>query len=63
VRNDIGHKFFQETAQSILATDIAQEMLKVAKRKQYKCNVSFRKEDACNLSFEDGLFDGGLGSF
>jgi len=53
-------QFLSETAQSIVATDIVQEVLKIAKRKQYKCPVSFRTEDAYNLSFENGSFNGGL---
>jgi len=52
-----------DTAQSIVATDIAQEMLEIAKRKQYRCPVSFLREDAYNLSFKDGSFDGGLANF
>jgi ubiquinone/menaquinone biosynthesis C-methylase UbiE len=52
-----------ETAQSIVAIDIAQEMLEIAKRKKYRCPVSILREDAYNLSFEDGLFDGGFANF
>jgi ubiquinone/menaquinone biosynthesis C-methylase UbiE len=52
-----------ETAQSIVATDIVQEMLKIAQRKHYRCPISFRKEDAYNLPFEDKSFDGGLANF
>lgn len=56
-------QFLSETAQRIVATDVVQEMLEIAKTKQYKCPVSFRKEDAYNLSFKDGSFDGGLANF
>jgi ubiquinone/menaquinone biosynthesis C-methylase UbiE len=52
-----------DTAQSIVAIDIAQEMLEIAKRKKYRCPVSILREDAYNLSFEDGLFDGGFANF
>lgn len=53
-------QFISETAQSIVATDAVQGVLKVAERKQYRCPVSFRIEDAYNLSFEDNAFNGGL---
>ncbi|MFX1451579.1 MAG: methyltransferase domain-containing protein, partial [Promethearchaeota archaeon] len=33
-------KFLSETAQSIIATDIVQDVLEIAKRKQYSCPVS-----------------------
>ena len=56
-------QFLSETAQSIVATDVVQEVLEIAKRKQYKCPVSFRIEDAYNLSFEANSFDGGLANF
>lgn len=56
-------KFLSETAQSICATDVAQEVLEIAKRKKYGCPVFFCIEDAYNLSFEDSSFDGGLASF
>ncbi len=56
-------QFLSETAQSIVATDVVQEVLEIAKRKQYKCPVSFRIEDAYNLSFETNSFDGGLANF
>jgi ubiquinone/menaquinone biosynthesis C-methylase UbiE len=56
-------RFLSETARSIVATDIAQEMLEIAQRKQYRCPISFRREDAYNLPFEDKSFDGGLANF
>lgn len=56
-------RVLSETAQSIAATDIVQEMLEIAQRKQYRCSTSFHKEDAYNLSFEDKSFDGGLANF
>jgi len=55
--------FLSETAQSIVATDVVQEMLEIAKAKQHKCPISFCKEDAYNLSFRDGSFDGGVANF
>ena len=56
-------QLLSETTKNIVATDIAQEMLEIAKRKQYRCPISFCKEDAYNLSFEDKSFDGGLANF
>ena len=56
-------QFLSETAQSIVAIDIVQEVLEIAKRKQYRCPISFHLEDAYNLSFEDDSFDGGLANF
>ena len=56
-------QFLSKTAQSIVATDIVQEVLEIAKRKQYKCPISFLKEDVYNLSFEDNSFNGGLANF
>jgi len=53
-------QFLSETAHSIVATDIVQEVLEIAKRKQYKYPVSFRIEDAYDLSFEKSSFEGGL---
>jgi len=38
-------------------------MLEIAKRKQYRCSVSFCREDAYHLSFEKSSFDGGLANF
>ncbi|MFX1254819.1 MAG: class I SAM-dependent methyltransferase [Promethearchaeota archaeon] len=56
-------QFLSETAQSIVATDLVPEVLEIAKRKQYKCPVSFLIEDAYDLSFEANSFDGGLANF
>ncbi len=56
-------QFLSETAQSIVAIDVAKEMLEIAKRKHYECPVSFCKEDAYALAFKDGSFDGGLANF
>jgi demethylmenaquinone methyltransferase/2-methoxy-6-polyprenyl-1,4-benzoquinol methylase len=40
-----------ETAKSITATDINEEVLQIARAKNYAGNVSFQKADALNLSF------------
>jgi len=56
-------QFLSETAQSIVATDVVQEVLEIAKRKHYGCPVSFRIENAYNLSFEEDSFNGGLANF
>ena len=56
-------QILSNTAQSIVATDIAIEMLKIAERKHYKCPVAFRIEDSYNLSFEGASFNGGLANF
>jgi ubiquinone/menaquinone biosynthesis C-methylase UbiE len=52
-----------ETARCIVGTDIAQEMLEIAKTKKYDCPVSFCKGDAYCLSFQNGFFNGGLANF
>ena len=52
-----------ETARSIVGTDIAQEMLEIAKTKKYNCPVSFCKGDAYCLSFQNDFFNGGLTNF
>ena len=56
-------QILSETAQNIVAADIASEMLEIAKRKHYICPVSFSKEDAYELSFTDVSFNGGLANF
>ena len=53
-------QFLSCTAQQIIATDIVDEVLGIAKGKQYECAVSFHRGDAYNLSFEDDSFGGGL---
>lgn len=53
-----------ETAQSIIATDIAREMLDVAKNtKQYICPVEFCQADAFNQPFDPKSFNGALANF
>jgi ubiquinone/menaquinone biosynthesis C-methylase UbiE len=52
-----------ETAESIVGTDFAGEMLEIAERKQFKCPVSFCKADVFNLPFRNGSFSGGMADF
>jgi len=49
-----------ETAKSITATDINEEVLQIARAKNYAGNVSFQKVDAFNLSFSNNSFTAGL---
>jgi SAM-dependent methyltransferase len=53
-------RVLSETAGSIVATDLGEEVMEVARGKEYGCPVTFRREDAYRLSFGDGAFDGGL---
>ena len=56
-------QFVSESARGITATDSAEEVLNVARRKTYHCPVDFHLEDAYTLSFEAEMFDGGLANF
>jgi ubiquinone/menaquinone biosynthesis C-methylase UbiE len=60
-----GHwtEIVSETAQSIVGTDIAKEMLEIAGKKQFKCPVSFCRADAFNLPFKNYSFNGGMADF
>ena len=49
-----------ETAKSITATDINDEVLKIARAKNYAGNVSFQKVDAFDLLFPKNGFTSGL---
>jgi demethylmenaquinone methyltransferase/2-methoxy-6-polyprenyl-1,4-benzoquinol methylase len=49
-----------ETAKSIAATDINEEVLQIARAKNYAGNVCFQKVDAFNLSFSNNSFTAGL---
>ena len=49
-----------ETAKSITATDINEEVLQIARAKNYAGNVSFQRVDAFNLSFSNNSFTAGL---
>jgi len=53
-------RILSQTAESIMATDLGQEVMELAKKKKYACPVTFRKEDAYNLSFSNGSYDGGF---
>ena len=49
-----------ETAKSITATDINEEVLQIPRAKKYAGNVSFQKVDAFNFSFSNNSFTAGL---
>ena len=50
-----------QTAESILATDINEEVLQIAQAKEYHCAVSFRQSDAFNLrSLAENNFSAGM---
>ncbi len=53
-------RILSESAKSIMATDLGDEVLEIAQEKKYGCSVTFKREDAYNLSFEDDSFNGGL---
>ena len=53
-------RILSESAKSIMATDLGDEVMDIAREKKYGCPVTFRREDAYNLSFEDDSFNGGL---
>jgi ubiquinone/menaquinone biosynthesis C-methylase UbiE len=53
-------RILSKSAKSIVATDLGEKVMEIAKKKEFGCPVTFRKEDAYNLSFQDGSFDGGL---
>jgi ubiquinone/menaquinone biosynthesis C-methylase UbiE len=56
-------QFISETAQCIVATDVNQEMLDIAKQKPHVCPVTYSCVDAFNLFFTDHTFTGGLANF
>ncbi len=56
-------QFVSQTAREIAATDSAEEVLNIARRKTYHCPVDFHLEDAYTLPFEAKAFDGGLANF
>jgi len=49
-----------QTAKSITATDINEEVLQIARAKKYNGGVNFQKADAFNLSFPQNNFTAGL---
>jgi len=53
-------RIMSESARSIMATDLGEEVMEIAKAKEYGCSVTFKQEDAYNLSFMDSSFNGGL---
>ena len=53
-------RILSESARSIMATDLGDEVMDIAREKKYLCPVTFRREDAYNLSFKNDSFNGGL---
>lgn len=53
-------RILSQTAESIMATDLGENVMELAQEKEYACPVTFRKEDAYNLSFSNGSYDGGF---
>jgi ubiquinone/menaquinone biosynthesis C-methylase UbiE len=53
-------RILSESARSIMATDLGDEVMNIAREKKYGCPVTFRKENAYKLSFGDDFFTGGL---
>lgn len=56
-------QFLSQTAQTITATDINLQTIKIAKTKNYACQIVFQIADAYNLPFSDQTFTGGLAAF
>ncbi|GMV19880.1 MAG: methyltransferase domain-containing protein [Myxococcales bacterium] len=48
---------FAEKAREVVGVDISPAMLKIARRKNHRTNVSFQESDATCLPFSDGSFD------
>lgn len=48
-------RVLSESARMIMATDIGEEVIELAKGKRYHCPVRFRWEDAYDLSFDGGF--------
>ena len=55
--------FASKTAKRITATDAVNEVLDIARQKEYQSQIEFRQEDAYKLSFPDDRFTGGLANF
>jgi SAM-dependent methyltransferase len=53
-------QIISQTAKSITATDFNEEVLQIARAKNYDCKVNFQKADAFNLSFQQNNFTAGL---
>jgi 2-polyprenyl-3-methyl-5-hydroxy-6-metoxy-1,4-benzoquinol methylase len=56
-------QFISETAKSILATDINETVIEIARSKKYHCPTKFEKADIYNLTNENEEFDSGFGGF
>jgi demethylmenaquinone methyltransferase/2-methoxy-6-polyprenyl-1,4-benzoquinol methylase len=56
-------EFISETAKTILATDINQTVIEVAKSKMYQTHVTFETVDIYSLSYTKEKFDAGFGGF
>jgi ubiquinone/menaquinone biosynthesis C-methylase UbiE len=50
-------KIMSDTAATITAVDIASEMLRVARKKEFNCPVTFLEADMFELSLDDRPFD------
>ena len=50
------------TAKSVTATDFNEEVIQIARAKNYGCAVNFQKADAFNLSFPKNKFTAGIAS-
>ena len=55
--------FLSETAREITAIDSGNEVLEIARYKNYRCPAYFQKCDACHLPFFPCSFEGGLANF
>jgi ubiquinone/menaquinone biosynthesis C-methylase UbiE len=53
-------RILSESARRIMATDLGDEVMVIAREKKYGCPVTFKIENAYNLSFDDDSFNGGL---
>ena len=53
-------KILSETVERIVATDIREDVIELAKLKKYRCPIEFEREDAYDLTFDDDSFDVGL---
>ena len=56
-------QIISETAESILATDINETVIEIARSKKYQSPATFEKADIYNLTNENEKFDSGFGGF
>ncbi len=56
-------KILSETARSITGLDINEDVLAVARSKEYKCPTKFQKGDAYQPPYTEPTFDGALATF